>query len=443
MSSDIALELQNVSKTYHVYRSPKDRLFQGMFGKYKRFYKPFKALQPVSLTVKKGECLGIVGRNGSGKSTLLQCICDTVSPTTGKVISSGKISALLELGSGFNPDFTGKENIHLNASILGMSGEEIKQKYDDIIAFSGIEEHKINQPVKTYSSGMYIRLAFSVAIHTDPDILIIDEALAVGDELFRRKCYARIQEIQAKGTTILFVSHAVNTVVQICDRTILLDDGEMLYEGLPKTTISHYHKLLFAAPENTAAIREEIKRANANKQSDTEFTSDDDNNSHEEALLEGMVPESRTEQESKGALIHNTRIVNQQGEEVNALAHGNDYRVNFSVRFTKPCKNVRFNYRITTFTGVIVTGNNTDKHDAALVDVKEGDVFEVSFAFKCLMLNGNYYLTLGCSGLNESGERYPLHRISDALMFKVSPHPDVSGAGIVALSGDVALEKVA
>ena len=219
MSSDIAIRVQNITKTYQIYDKPQDRLKQSLWRGRKQFYREFKALDDVSFEVKKGETVGIIGRNGSGKSTLLQIICGTLAPTSGTVEVNGRVAALLELGAGFNPEFTGKENVYMNASILGLSKEEIDAKYDDIVAFADIGDF-IEQPVKTYSSGMYVRLAFAVIAHVDADILVIDEALAVGDVFFTQKCMRFIEQYQENGGAILFVSHDMATVTKLCQSVL-------------------------------------------------------------------------------------------------------------------------------------------------------------------------------------------------------------------------------
>lgn len=229
---DIAIHVQNLSKGYQIYSAPRDRLKQfilphlsRMVGQTpKQYFREFSALTDISFDVKKGETVGIIGRNGAGKSTLLQIICGTLTPTSGMVNINGRVAALLELGSGFNPEFTGRENVRMNAGVLGLSDEEINARFDDIIAFADIGDF-LDQPVKTYSSGMYVRLAFSVVVHVDADILIIDEALAVGDAFFQAKCMSRMKRLVDSGATILFVSHDINSVKALCSRTLWLDLG--------------------------------------------------------------------------------------------------------------------------------------------------------------------------------------------------------------------------
>lgn len=242
MCSDLIV-VEDVSKIYKIYEKPSDRLKQ-YFSKNKKYYREFTALHKMSLRVRRGETFGIVGRNGSGKSTLLQMICGTVMPTTGSIQVRGRIAALLELGAGFNPEFTGRENIFLNAAILGYPKNKIEKKIDEIIQFSELEGF-IDQPVKTYSSGMYARLAFSVAIHVEPEILIVDEALAVGDARFVAKCMRRINDIKESGATIIFVSHDISSIRTLCDRVLWLDRGKEIDVGDVFPITSRYMEYMF------------------------------------------------------------------------------------------------------------------------------------------------------------------------------------------------------
>ena len=244
MEDDVVLSVRNVSKCFEMYEKPVHRLYQTFFAGHKKFYKEFWALRDISFEVRKGECVGIIGRNGAGKSTLLQIVTGTLAPTTGEVKLKGRVAALLELGSGFNPEFTGRENVYLNGSILGLTHEEIDARYDEILAFADIGEF-IDQPVKTYSSGMMVRLAFAVQVMVDPDVLIVDEALAVGDAAFQRKCFARMDALQARGTTILLVTHDTETVKQRCNRAIFLKSGTVFTDGPAEEVVTEYMRFLF------------------------------------------------------------------------------------------------------------------------------------------------------------------------------------------------------
>lgn len=260
MSSDTAIRVTNLGKCYQIYDNPRDRLKQFVLPRLKHalgrqpdnYFREFWALQDVSFEVKRGETVGIIGRNGSGKSTLLQMICGTLTPTVGTVETSGRIAALLELGSGFNPEFTGRENVYMNASILGLSKEEIDTKFDDIVAFADIGDF-IEQPVKTYSSGMYVRLAFAVIAHADADILVVDEALAVGDAFFTQKCMRFLRNFMKTGT-VLFVSHDTGAVINLCSEAILLNRGLVAETGSPKKVIEHYLATLYESNQDVSVV---------------------------------------------------------------------------------------------------------------------------------------------------------------------------------------------
>lgn len=238
-SADILIDVSNVSKCYHLYERPQDRLLQSFLRGRKKFYRDFWALQELSLQIRRGEAVAIVGRNGAGKSTLLQLIAGTLNPTTGKISVNGRVAALLQLGSGFNPEFTGRENVFLNGAILGFSRAEIERRFDEIAAFADIGKF-IEQTVKTYSSGMVLRLAFAVSVCLEPEVLIIDEALAVGDAVFQFKCRNRLQDLIARGTTLLFVSHDMSAVKAFCTRAIYLESGRKKMEGDPEQVAEHY-----------------------------------------------------------------------------------------------------------------------------------------------------------------------------------------------------------
>ncbi len=264
MSSEITIRVSGLSKCYQIYDRPHHRLMQSLFRR-KKYFRDFWALRDVSLEVKRGEVLGIIGRNGAGKSTLLQAICGTATPTSGSVTVSGRVAALLELGAGFNPDFTGRENAFLNAAILGMTRTEIAERMDDIISFAELAEF-IDEPVKTYSSGMYMRLAFAVAIHVRPEILIVDEALSVGDIAFRNKCLEKIQALVKQGVTILFVTHDISTLQLLCSRVLWLDHGRVRAEGDPIRVSQDYYADMLGqkakdVPAESITVQQETGKA--------------------------------------------------------------------------------------------------------------------------------------------------------------------------------------
>jgi len=253
----IAISVQGLSKCYQIYAKPRDRLAQSLWRGRRNFYREFWALNDVSFELRKGESLGIVGRNGSGKSTLLQLICGTLTPSSGSVALRGRVAALLELGSGFNPEMTGRENVVMNATILGLTAREIAERFDAIVAFSEIEEF-LDQPIKTYSSGMIVRLAFSVAVNVDADIVVIDEALSVGDARFQLKCAKAMDRLRENGKTLLFVSHDGGSIKRLCSEAILLERGRLLVRASPNDTMNIYSKLL-ADERGAAAVEEDIR----------------------------------------------------------------------------------------------------------------------------------------------------------------------------------------
>jgi lipopolysaccharide transport system ATP-binding protein len=435
-SNEISIDVANLSKCYKIYENPIDRLKQSIFPKFhklagleqKKFYKEFWALRNASFQVYKGETIGIIGKNGSGKSTLLQIICGTLSPTNGTVEVNGRVAALLELGAGFNPEFSGRENVYLNAAILGLSKEEIDSRFDEIITFAEIGGF-IDQSVKTYSSGMYVRLAFSVAVHVNPDILIIDEALSVGDELFQRKCFSKIESIKNNGATILFVSHSGSAIVELCDRAILIDAGEKLLEGVPKHIVSSYQKLLYASEKEKSIIREEYKN-NIN------FPLDKSNvcKKHieiSELFDPGLRPSSTIEYAKRGAVITNAHVNLPGVGHVNNLVSGEIYQYIYKVEFTQAVRHVRYGMLIKTVSGVELGGSvSASDIESSLSNVDEGANHTVIFTFRCSLNPGVYFLNAGVIG-NVDGEETYLHRLIDVAMFRVLPETRSLATGVV------------
>ena len=437
MSDDIAIKVENLSKCYHIYDQPRDRLKQMILPRLQRaagaatkqYFREFWALKDVSFAVRKGETVGIIGRNGSGKSTLLQMICGTLSQTSGSVTAHGRIAALLELGSGFNPEFTGRENVYMNASILGLSKDEIDSRFDEIAKFADIGGF-IEQPVKTYSSGMTVRLAFAVAISVDPDILIVDEALSVGDELFQRKCFSRIEAIRASGATILFVSHSGAQIIELCDHSILLDSGEIIFAGSPKETVGIYQKLLYVPSDKMDDIRSEIvsKAPQLSALIDSADNSDDDvittsssSDDLEETYDPNLIPPSTIEYESHGPLIDVPYILSQDGRKVNGLIRGRKYRYCYRVKFERAAACVRFGMSTKSTTGFSLAGA-LSAHDlkSAMSAVAEGDVVDVEFLFDCNLNPGVYFMNAGVFGLI-NGNEVVLHRRAEIIAFRVLP----------------------
>lgn len=441
-SSDIAIRVEDVSMRFELYDAPRDQLKQFILPRIQRmaglepkqYFREFWALKDISFEIKKGESVGIVGRNGSGKSTLLQIITGTLTPTTGSVATHGRIAALLELGSGFNPEFTGRENVFMNGAILGLGKEEVAERFDAIAAFADIGTF-IEQPVKTYSSGMVVRLAFAVAINVDSDILIIDEALSVGDELFQRKCFSRIETIRANGATILFVSHSSSAIVELCGRAVLMDAGEKLAVGAPKQIVGRYQKLLYAPVDKCEFIREQIRRADENPASAPyaieNVPQEHADSSERESFDPNLRPGSIIEYESSGARIESPAILTLVGEQVNNLIHGKYYLFTYTVRFTKCASYVSFGMLLKTLSGVeLGGGRSAESRQHRLMCVNEGECYRVEFRFRCALNPGVYFLNAGVVGVVDEVDGY-LHRILDSVCIRVIGHLDGYSNGII------------
>ena len=445
MSSEIAIKVDNLSKCYQIFRNPRDRLKQFILPRVqesigiepRHYFKVFWALKDVSFEIGKGETVGIIGRNGSGKSTLLQMICGTLTPSAGVVQTHGRVAALLELGSGFNPEFSGRENVYMNGALLGLSTKEIDHRFDDIAAFADIGDF-IEQPVKTYSSGMYVRLAFAVAINVEPDIFIVDEALAVGDEPFQRKCYSKIERIRDSGATVLLVTHAGATITQMCSRALLLDNGSRLFMGSPSIAVENYYRLIYSSSKSTEIIRQELKVKDENQRSGdmggnhplSEFLA----NPGLEEILPGpsfmkeqnsverydpnLKPLSTFEYESNGARILNVRIENVHGEKINVLAPDAVYWYCYEVKFECTAKNVNFGMLIKTTTGNDLGAIGSHPFGQSIPEVALGNLYSVRFPFHNVFSPGTYFMNAGCNG-DATGSDAFLHRIIDAIAFRV------------------------
>jgi len=394
---DLAISVRNVSKAYRIWRDPAARLKAPLWEGLKRlvpesirslgpalkprsgnptgYYKDFYALRNVSFEIRKGESVGILGRNGSGKSTLLQILARTLTATSGSIISHGRISALLELGSGFNPDFTGHENILLNASIMGLSKGEIEERYPDIIDFADISDF-IHQPVKTYSSGMAVRLGFSVAIHTNPSILIVDEALAVGDAGFQQKCYSRLNALKAAGTSLLFVTHDVTAVSQLCDKAIVMEKGEIVFNGDTQTAINEYKRLTShpASPKQAAEAREQKPRS---------FYYPASPNLHESG--------------DRSAEIVDWRILDENGEITAVLAFNRRYEVHITMVSRKDSINPNVGFFFSDIRGNEIAGSAINHADVHIGRMSVNQKAAVCFSFVNKIRPGEYLLNIGCS----------------------------------------------
>lgn len=444
--SNIAVKFENVSKFYKLYNSPKDRLKEALHPFGKKRHREFYALKNINLEVKKGEILGIVGRNGSGKSTLLKIIAGVVQANSGRVIVNGQVSALLELASGMNPDYNGLQNIYFGGIMMGFTREEMKAKIDDIIAFAEIGDY-IHQPLKTYSSGMRARLGFALAININPEILVVDEVLSVGDELFKRKCFAKMEELFKSGCTVFFVSHSSNSVVEICTRAILLDDGEIILEGSPKFVTINYDRLLFGNPTERQNIRKELMVVNQQrskgtihiKESVEPLSKPSKTDSSLFAVAEPVdIPEKTNnksciheavylpEFQSKAKTIHKTAKINLvnvhistlKGKKVNSLFPNEFYLLNYSITFDDDAEDFAIACVFKSEKGLVLSGVRYPPVGKTLEKVIKNTTYSVKLKFKCSFLPGNYYLDIGIVGF-KTGEKQVLSAEYDALAFKI------------------------
>lgn len=382
---DTVIEIKNITKIYNLYNKPSDRLKEALFSRKSR-HTEFAALNDVSFDVCKGEILGIIGKNGSGKSTILKIITNVLTPTSGECIVKGKIAALLELGAGFNMEYTGIENIYLNGQMIGFSKEEMDKKLQDIIDFADIGEH-IYQPVKTYSSGMFARLAFSVAISVDPDILIVDEALSVGDVFFQNKCYRRFEEFRDKGKTILFVTHDMGSVIRYCNRCVLLNAGEKVGEGKPQEMVDLYKRIMVGQwnenEEKNSTIENSIDSTNINV-----------NRLWKEQI--STNPDMEVYGDGRAEII-DFGIFSDSGNIGNNVYKGDYYTVKMKVRINDDNLNPIFAFKLRDVKGTELTGTNTMLEDIDTSHCKNGDIVTISFRQKQYLQPGQYLVSLGCT----------------------------------------------
>ena len=417
MAEDIAISVNDVSKMYKLYDNPMDRLKESLGLSRKKKYKEHYALNHVSFQVHKGETVGIIGTNGSGKSTILKIITGVLSPTGGEVSVNGRISALLELGAGFNGEYSGLENVYLNGSMIGFSREEIDAKLQSILDFADIGEF-IHQPVKTYSSGMFVRLAFAVAINIDPEILIVDEALSVGDVFFQAKCYRKFEEFKEMGKTILFVSHDLSSIGKYCDRVVLLNKGEKLAEGGAKEMVNLYRRVLVNQYDD-ADLEEGAENAEAGQDGQlTDGTAGENVSKKEHAGGGRAMKDSLNlnpkvlEYGSKLGEIVDFAIRDDTGMITNVIEKGKEFSVQMKVRFQADVNDPIFAFTLKDLKGTEITGTNTMYEHTPVKPQKAGDVREITFKQIMPLEAGECMLCLGCTGYKD-GDFTVFHRLYD------------------------------
>ena len=417
MAEDIAISVNDVSKMYKLYDNPMDRLKESLGLSTKKKYTEHYALNHVSFQMHKGETVGIIGTNGSGKSTILKIITGVLSPTGGEVSVNGRISALLELGAGFNGEYSGLENVYLNGSMIGFSREEIDAKLQSILDFADIGEF-IHQPVKTYSSGMFVRLAFAVAINIDPEILIVDEALSVGDVFFQAKCYRKFEEFKEMGKTILFVSHDLSSIGKYCDRVVLLNKGEKLAEGGAKEMVNLYRRVLVNQYDD-ADLEEGAENAEAGQDGQlTDGTAGENVSKKEHAGGGRAMKDSLNlnpkvlEYGSKLGEIVDFAIRDDTGMITNVIEKGKEFSVQMKVRFQADVNDPIFAFTLKDLKGTEITGTNTMYEHTPVKPQKAGDVREITFKQIMPLEAGEYMLCLGCTGYKDD-DFTVFHRLYD------------------------------
>ena len=429
-----AISVKNLTKTYKLYNQPIDRLKESLHPLRKSFHKSFTALADVSFEIKRGEAVGIIGRNGSGKSTLLKIITNVLTPTFGKAILNGRISAILELGAGFNREMTGLENIYLSNTVNNIPESKTEKSIKEITDFAEIGEF-INQPIKTYSSGMKARLAFAIAVNIEPDILIIDEALSVGDAAFQRKCFAKMEEIRKSGATILFVSHSEGSIVSLCTRAIWLENGVKVLDGKPKlitglylkylnrpikikSLLKEYEKLLAMPTENSKIEKvKNFKNLNSNRFKEKVSAK---KNISQESFNETLKATSTIEYEQNGAQIINAKVTDLNNNEVNILQHGEEYFFRYEVKIARPLTQVKFGFLLKQKNGIPISGGVYPSAKTEIEELSKNIIMKFKIIIN--LANGEYFFNAGVKARVDDELVY-VHRIIDVYMIKVINNP--------------------
>ena len=420
--AETVISVKNLEKVYRLYEKPIDRLKESLDIFRKSYHKEHYALKNISFDIKKGETVGIIGINGAGKSTLLKIITGVLKPSSGELKINGRISALLELGAGFNMDYTGIENIYLNGTMMGYTKEETEARLDDILSFADIGDF-VYQPVKTYSSGMFVRLAFAVAVNIDPEILIVDEALSVGDVFFQAKCYNKFEEFKKQGKTILLVTHSMGSVLRYCDRVILLNKGEKLAEGTPADMVDLYKKVLVGSED---AEKTELEETAPPEQEGSLW---------KEKLILNPV---QNDYGNGTAEITDFALCDSRGRITNQIEKGGDFTIKMKVRFRSPVSDPIFAFTIVNLQGVDVTGTNTMYEKAPIKPVKAGDEITVCFRQKMDIQGGEYLLSLGCTGFRD-GEFTVYHRLYEVCSITVLS--DKNTVGFYDMNSEVTIRQ--
>lgn len=426
---EIAIEIKNLTKEYKMYPTKKDRLIEAIFPGVER-HTTFRAMDNLNLEVKKGEILGILGKNGAGKSTLLKMVTGVVTPTSGEIKTNGKISSLLELGTAFNMELTGIENIYQHGQVMGLTNEQIEERKQEIIDFADIGEH-LYQPVKTYSSGMFARLAFSCAINVDPEILIVDEVLSVGDMAFQLKCFKKFEQFKKAGKTILFVTHSITDVLKNCTRTIIISSGKKIFDGGVKEGVEKYKKIIVGL-DDTNEYKENKK----------------------EVSLESNFKKEKAKDTWKSHFTQNNKIIeygngqaevidygifDENGNYLQSIDNAKNVILKSKIRFNDTINEPIFTMTLKDFNGLEVCGTNTLIEKIATGKYQKGDIVEVSFKTRLQVAPNKYTLSFSCTHFKPNGELEVLNRKYDALLVEIISSKE--HVGILSLDTEINIEK--
>lgn len=438
MSNDYAIRVKDVSKVYKLYDRNKDRVLDAFgIGRKKRYTEHY-ALHDISFDVKHGESIGIIGTNGAGKSTMLKIITGVLSPTGGEVEIDGRISALLELGAGFNMEYTGIENIYLNGTMMGFSKEEVDARLQSILDFADIGDF-VYQPVKSYSSGMFVRLAFAVAINIDPEILIVDEALSVGDVFFQAKCYKKFDEFKQAGKTILFVSHDLSSISKYCDRVLLFNKGQMMSEGNPKEMIALYKRIL-AAQKDEGETKSSVSVNGSQGKNLAEILGRSEEEDASKTWMSHYRINPDVDEYGNGsAAIIDFAVVDEEGVITSSIEKGTTFTIKEKVRFDKKLQDPIFTYTFKNLKGVNVTGTNSMFEGASVGEVNPGDIVEATFSQEMNLQGGEYLLSISCTGYTD-GDFQVYHRLYDVINITVISSKDT--VGFYDMNSEVSLREV-
>ncbi len=418
MDNEYAIRVNNVSKRYRLFEKNSDRIKEalGLSGK-KKLYKDLYALKDLSFDVKKGEAVGIIGVNGAGKSTILKIITGVLNPTEGNVEINGRISALLELGAGFNSDYTGLQNIYLNGTMMGFTKEEVDSRLDAILEFADIGDF-INQPVKTYSSGMFVRLAFAVAINIDPEILIVDEALSVGDTFFQTKCFHKFEEFINAGKTILFVSHDLGSIRKYCNKAVLLNQGQKIAEGEPAEVIDIYKRVLVGQFDENE-LQEEKTEETETREPEPVVNTGDWNKFY-------VRNPSCDEYGDRDAEIIDYAIIDSKGKFTNILTKGDPFQIKIRIRANRHAHEPIVAYTFKTLKGTDITGTNTLFEGNNIGSLEPGEERTITFTQTLNLQGGDYLMSFGCTRF-ESKDFKVFHRLYDVINISVISEKDTVG----------------